>query len=84
MSTMEKMQVLSDMAQYDLCDKVSDFKKSQVNLPGIYHACGANGCQVPIFKTLMSNKCKNDCKYCVNQSKNTPGGQGLAFRFFPF
>ncbi len=47
MSTMEKMQVLSDMAQYDLCDKVSDFKKSQVNLPGIYHACGANGCQVP-------------------------------------
>ena len=70
MSTMEKMQVLSDMAQYDLCDKVSDFKKSQVNLPGIYHACGANGCQVPIFKTLMSNKCKNDCKYCINQSKN--------------
>ena len=64
MSTMEKMQVLSDMAQYDLCDKVSDFKKSQVNLPGIYHACGANGCQVPIFKT------KNDCKYCINQSKN--------------
>ena len=70
MSTMEKMQVLSDMAQYDLCDKVSDFKKSQVNLPGIYHACGANGCHVPIFKTLMSNKCKNDCKYCVNQSRN--------------
>ena len=28
MSTMEKMQVLSDMAQYDLCDKVSDFKNN--------------------------------------------------------
>ena len=56
MSTMEKMQVLSDMAQYDLCDKVSDFKKSQVNLPGIYHACGANGCQVPIFKTQINAK----------------------------
>ena len=53
MSTMEKMQVLSDMAQYDLCDKVSDFKKSQVNLPGIYHACGANGCQVPNNFTRM-------------------------------
>ena len=58
MSTMEKMQVLSDMAQYDLCDKVSDFKKSQVNLPGIYHACGANGCQVPQKRLQILHKPK--------------------------
>ena len=42
---------------------------SQVNLPGIYHATGHNGCKIPLFKTLMTNKCKNDCKYCINQSK---------------
>ncbi len=71
MSTLEKMQVLSDFAQYDLCDKVTSYSNtSQINLPGIYQATGANGCQIPIFKTLMSNKCKNDCKYCINQHNN--------------
>lgn len=69
MNTLGKMQVLSDSAQYDLCDYVNHNKSSQVNLPGIYHATGANGCQIPLFKTLMTNKCKNDCKYCINQSK---------------
>ena len=60
MSTLEKMQVLADSAQYDLCDYVSHSKSSQVNLPGIYHATGHNGCKIPLFKTLMTNKCKNE------------------------
>ena len=69
MSTLEKMKVLTDSAQYDLCDYVSHSKSSQVNLPGIYEAVGHNGCKVPLFKTLQTNNCKNDCKYCINQSK---------------
>ena len=69
MSTLEKMKILTDSAQYDLCDYVSHNKSSQVNLPGIYEAIGHNGCKVPLFKTLLTNKCKNDCKYCINQSK---------------
>lgn len=69
MINLEKMKILSDSAQYDLCDYVNHNKSSQVNLPGIYHATGLNGCKVPLFKTLLSNKCKNDCKYCINQSK---------------
>ena len=69
MSTLEKMKILTDSAQYDLCDYVNHNKSSQVNLPGIYHATGHNGCQIPLFKTLLTNKCKNDCKYCINQSK---------------
>ena len=69
MSTLEKMKVLTDSAQYDLCDYVSHNKSSQVNLPGIYEAIGHNGCKIPLFKTLLTNKCKNDCKYCINQSK---------------
>lgn len=69
MTTLDKMKVLTDSAQYDLCDYVNHNKSSQVNLPGIYHANGANGCQIPLFKTLLTNKCKNDCKYCINQSK---------------
>ena len=69
MGTLEKMKILTDSAQYDLCDYVSHNKSSQVNLPGIYEAIGHNGCKIPLFKTLLSNKCKNDCKYCINQSK---------------
>lgn len=69
MGSLEKIQVLCDSAQYDLCDYVNHQKKSQVNLPGIYNATGANGCQISLFKTLLTNKCKNDCKYCINQSK---------------
>ena len=69
MNTLSKMQVLSDSAQYDLCDYVNHHKSSDVNLPGIYHATGANGCKIPLFKVLMTNKCVNDCKYCINQSK---------------
>ncbi|MCI7292026.1 MAG: radical SAM protein [Methanobrevibacter woesei] len=69
MSILGKMQVLTDSAQYDLCDYVNHNKSSQVNLPGIYNATGTNGCQIPLFKTLQTNKCKNDCKYCINQSK---------------
>ena len=71
MSTLEKMKILTDSAQYDLCDYVSHHKSSQINLPGIYEAIGHNGCKIPLFKTLMSNKCKNDCKYCINQSNRT-------------
>ncbi len=69
MSILERMKILTDSAQYDLCDYVNHNKSSQVNLPGIYHATGQNGCQIPLFKTLLTNKCKNDCKYCINQSK---------------
>jgi predicted DNA-binding helix-hairpin-helix protein len=69
METLRKMQVLCDYAQYDLCDYSSDIKQSNANLPGIYHAT-ANGCKMPIFKVLMTNKCVFDCKYCINQSKH--------------
>ncbi len=69
MNTLRKMQVLSDSAQYDICDYVNHYKKSDINLPGIYNATGPDGCKIPLFKTLMTNKCVNDCKYCINQSK---------------
>ncbi|MDR3291194.1 MAG: helix-hairpin-helix domain-containing protein [Methanobrevibacter sp.] len=69
METLRKMQVLCDYAQYDLCDYSNDIKQSDANLPGIYHAT-SNGCKIPIFKVLMTNKCIFDCKYCINQSKH--------------
>ncbi|MGL6298746.1 MAG: helix-hairpin-helix domain-containing protein [Methanobacteriaceae archaeon] len=73
MNTLKKMQVLSDSAQFDLCDCVNHVEhtnSSSVNLPGIYHT-SASGCSIPIFKVLMTNNCQNDCKYCINQSKRS-------------
>lgn len=69
MNTLKKMQLLSDSAQFDLCDYNYQNMKSSENLPGIYQSTGHGGCKYPIFKTLMTNKCSNDCKYCINQSK---------------
>ncbi|MDR2623245.1 MAG: radical SAM protein [Methanobrevibacter sp.] len=69
METLRKMQVLCDYSQYDICDYSTDIKRSDINLPGIYHTI-ANSCKIPIFKVLMTNKCVFDCKYCINQSKH--------------
>lgn len=69
MEILKKTQILSDSAQFDLCDSKNKSKISNTNLPGIYPANGANGCIIPLFKTLLTNKCKNDCKYCINCSK---------------
>ncbi|MBC7100699.1 MAG: helix-hairpin-helix domain-containing protein [Methanobacteriales archaeon] len=63
-----KLQILSDSAQFDLCDYSADEKQRNVNLPGIYYS-SMKGCKVPLFKVLLSNKCYNDCKYCLNCSK---------------
>jgi predicted DNA-binding helix-hairpin-helix protein len=68
MTILGKMQILADSAQFDLCDYVNKQRNSEVNLPGIYNA-SSNGCEIPLFKTLMTNKCKNDCKYCINECK---------------
>ncbi|MGL4669679.1 MAG: radical SAM protein [Methanobacteriaceae archaeon] len=73
MNILKKMQVLSDSAQFDLCDCVNHVEptnSSSPNLPGIYHT-SASGCSIPIFKVLMTNNCQNDCKYCINQSKRS-------------
>ncbi len=36
----------------------------------IYHASTRDGCTVPLFKVLMTNKCSNDCRYCVNHNRH--------------
>jgi predicted DNA-binding helix-hairpin-helix protein len=69
----QKLKVLSDGSQYDLCNYVSLNKENftSKNLPGIYNAKTSHGCQVPLFKVLMTNKCSSDCKYCINNCHNS-------------
>lgn len=68
----EKLRILGEASQYDLCNYVSLNQENftSKNLPGIYHARSQRGCQIPLFKVLMSNHCANDCNYCINHCHN--------------
>lgn len=70
----KKLEILSDSAKYDRCNYVTpdmeNYLTGKVKIPGIYHATTTNGCTVPLFKVLMTNKCSNDCRYCINHNKH--------------
>ena len=65
MSVFEKARILSSAGGFDSCGpKMCEVNINQ-GLGGIYHAKAENkDCR--IFKTLMSNACAYDCKYCQN------------------
>ncbi|MBN1804054.1 MAG: helix-hairpin-helix domain-containing protein [Sedimentisphaerales bacterium] len=66
--TQEKLEILSTDAQYDLACACSSSKEQSRKRSGdgkwIYPVTLPNGGKSPLFKTLMSNVCTNDCKYC--------------------
>jgi predicted DNA-binding helix-hairpin-helix protein len=66
--THEKLQMLSQDAQYDLACAcgTSDTQGRKRGSDGnwVYPVTLPNGGQSVLFKTLMSNLCSNDCKYC--------------------
>lgn len=67
-----KLEILGESAKYDRCNYINTNVDNFLvgNLPGIYHASTRNGCTVPLFKVLMTNKCSNDCAYCINHNKH--------------
>ena len=66
--TQEKLEILSADAQYDLACACSTSKDQSRKRSGegkwIYPVTLPSGGKSPLFKTLMSNVCTNDCKYC--------------------
>ncbi len=67
-NTQEKLEILSTDAQYDLacacsCNKEESRKRSSDG-KWIYPVTLPNGGKSVLFKTLLSNVCTNDCKYC--------------------
>jgi len=67
-NTQEKLEILSADAQYDLacacsCNKEQSRKRSSDG-KWIYPVTLPNGGKSVLFKTLLSNVCTNDCKYC--------------------
>jgi predicted DNA-binding helix-hairpin-helix protein len=66
------MEILGESARYDRCNYGNFNPDNFFNekLPGIYNAKSPNGICMPLFKVLMTNKCSNDCTYCMNNCSN--------------
>ena len=66
--TRKKLEILSADAQYDLACACSaskdDHRKRGSDGKWIYPVTLPNGGKSLIFKTLISNVCSNDCRYC--------------------
>ncbi|MFA5239991.1 MAG: radical SAM protein [Phycisphaerae bacterium] len=66
--TGEKLEILSTDAQYDLAcacgSRKEEHRKRSSKGKWIYPITLPNGGRSVLFKTLISNVCTNDCKYC--------------------
>jgi predicted DNA-binding helix-hairpin-helix protein len=65
--TEQKLEILSADAQYDLacaCSCNEEGRKRGSEGKWIYPVTLPNGGKSILFKTLISNVCSNDCKYC--------------------
>lgn len=72
MDTIEKLKILSEDSQYDLacaCGTNKDDRRRR-GLDGkwLYPVTLPQGGYSILLKTLLSNACKNDCKYCPLRS----------------
>jgi len=65
--TYQKLEILSGDAQYDLacaCGKSENGRTRGTDGNWIYPITLPNGGSSVLFRTLVSNVCNNDCKYC--------------------
>jgi predicted DNA-binding helix-hairpin-helix protein len=68
----EKIAALGRAGEWDLCStSQSALAVTDDLVPGtIYNSFGAGGHKMRLFKTLMTNACTFDCKYCENTCKS--------------
>lgn len=71
---MEKLEVLTDAAKYDVACTSSGVDRPAVPgrlgsavKAGICHSFAADGRCISLLKVLLSNDCAFDCAYCVNR-----------------
>lgn len=74
MELMEKLEILTDAAKYDVACTSSGVdrpgqkgKLGNAVKAGICHSFAADGRCISLLKVLMSNDCAFDCTYCVNR-----------------
>ena len=76
-SVMEKLNILSDAAKYDVACTSSGVDRQNDGTgmgncakAGICHSFSADGRCISLLKILFTNECIYDCKYCINRSSN--------------
>ena len=74
---MEKLNILSDAAKYDVACTSSGVDRQNDGTgmgncakAGICHSFSADGRCISLLKILFTNECIYDCKYCINRSSN--------------
>ncbi len=77
MDVMDKLEILTDAAKYDVACTSSGVDRSGVKgqlgnavAAGICHSFASDGRCISLLKVLMSNACAYDCSYCVNRKTN--------------
>lgn len=70
MDLVTKSNLLGEAAKFDLCSQQGRFSRA---FRSIYYASqGGNKC-IPLFKTLLSSRCQNNCLYCpIRAGKDIP------------
>ena len=81
-STLEKIRILGENSKYDICASTSSSRTKKypklfggtkdwvgaTASAGICHSYTQDGRCMSLFKTLYTNRCIYDCKYCFSQS----------------
>jgi putative DNA modification/repair radical SAM protein len=76
MTTLEKLEILSDAAKYDVSCSTSGTERGgsgglgNAIASGICHSWSADGRCISLLKILLTNYCIYDCSYCVNRKSN--------------
>jgi len=77
MDTIEKLKILSEDSQYDLacaCGTIRDDHRTRgAEGKWLYPVTLPQGGYSILLKTLLSNACKNDCKYCPLRAETNVG-----------
>jgi len=77
LSIMEKLEILTDAAKYDVActssgvERKGDGKGIGNSLScGLCHTFAADGRCISLLKILFTNECIYDCRYCINRKSN--------------
>ncbi len=77
LSLMDKLNILSDAAKYDVACTSSGTERSNTGKgvgncvdAGICHSFSADGRCISLLKILFTNECIYNCRYCLNRASN--------------
>ncbi len=76
-----KLDILAQSAQYDLCGSGCGPQARRIRKDAtrwIYPAVLPDGGRVRLLKVLMTNACRNDCRYCANRCSRDFRRSGFA------